>query len=354
MSSANSIHSVFLDTNVFEGAQFKYENNNLENFFVFCKKYNIPIYINQVIYREVKKRIAMKVNEIVKVLKKEHFDYLNRIVNINKDIAKELHSEMISEFETLIENKILIFLPLDYNQEELIAMYFDEVAPFNVDRKKSEFPDAISLLTVKNFINESSENILFVSNDHGILQFCNEQGILSCEYIGRALNKLNDQFNLNKLFTKYQATIESNIKKIISEDLALNIYGYTYEDYVDAEGTINNVQVNELNLIKEDDENLLIVIGCNATIDLDIETSPYPDYDMGMYDREDSVWYIYSSLKTTFSHQIVVDLNFDVEIEDIHEGILNISCNNYDIDVEFNTFDIPSGKIINQIHLDDH
>jgi len=347
------IHSVFLDTNVFESAKFKYTGNNLESLLSFCCEHNIPVYVDKVVYGEIKNRIALKVHEVTVNLKNEYLEYLGRVTDIEKGVENKLKDTLLEKFEELFEEELLTILPTEYDQEKLLAMYFQEEAPFNVDGKKSEFPDAIMLLSVDKYAQDNAEEIMVVSNDNGVREYCKASNLRCCEYASQALSSLNEQFDLNKLFVKYRTNIEDQIVTLVKEDIDFNVYGYTYEDFLEATYEIENVEIKDLSLIHEDDEAMIMDVSGKVIIDFIIDTEPYPDYDLGIYDKEDGVWHVFSYLKTKFSHRYIADLSFEIEVEDVMEGYLHVSCSKYDLDIEFDPYSIPSGSIINQVYFDD-
>ncbi len=348
------IHSIFLDTNVFESAKFKYTVNNIERLLSFCYEHDIPVYVDKVVYGEVKKRIALKAHEVTVNLKNEHLDYLGRVTDIEKGVEDKLKDALLEDFDELFEEGLLTILATEYDQEKLLDIYFQEEAPFNVDGKKSEFPDAIMMLSVDKYAQDHAEEILVVSNDNGVREYCTASNLRCCEYVSQALSRLNEQFDLNKLFVKYHANIEKQILELVQDgDIAFNIYGYTYEGFLEATYEIEDIKIKDLSLIHEDDEAMLMEVSGKVVIDFIIDTEPYPDYDSGIYDKEDGVWYVFSSLQTKFSHRYIADLPFTIEVEDAMEGYLHVSYTESDLAVEFDPYNIPSGSIINQVYLDD-
>ena len=168
------------------------------------------------------------------------------------------------------------------------------------------------------------------------------------------MSSLNEQFDLNKLFVKYKKNIEDQIITLVQDQgVDFNLHGYTYEDFLEATYEIESVEIKDLSLIHEDDETMTMEVSGKVVIDFIIDTEPYPDYDSGIYDKEDGVWYVFSYLQTKFSHRYIADLSFEVEIEDLMEGYLHVSCTKSDVDIEFDPYNIPSGNIINQVYLDD-
>lgn len=348
------IHGVFLDTNVFESAKFKYTGNNLESLLSFCHERDIPVYVDKVVYGEVKNRIALKAHEVTVNLKNEHIEFLGRVTDIEKGVEDKLKDSLLEDFKELFEEGLLTILPTKYDQEKLLDIYFQEEAPFNVDGKKSEFPDAIMMLSVDKYAQDNAEEIMVVSNDNGVREYCKTSYLRCCEYASQALSSLNEQFDLNKLFIKYKTNIEEQILRLVNDgSIYFNIYGYTYEDFLESTYIIDNVKIKDLSLIHEDDEAMIMEVSGKVVIDFIIDTEPYPDYDSGTYDKEDGVWYVFSHLKTKFSHRYIADLSFVIEVEDAMEGYLHASYTKSDIDIEFDPYSIPSGNIINQVYFDD-
>jgi len=353
--SNKKIDSIFLDTNIYESAKFEYIGNKLEKLFHLCKKHDIAIYTNTVIQNEILHRIKINAYEAVKGIKKEQLQYISKVNKIPHDkelIKQNIEDTLVADFK-ILETNYLTTIPCEVDTEDLLKMYFEEEAPFNVDNKKSEFPDAIMLLSIRDYSEEHNINILVLSNDGGVQEFCKTSAIQVVNFVSEALGILNEQFQLNLFYSKYKANIESRIKDYIKNgNIHFNIYGYDFEDTVYAEKyDINNIAVSELFLIEENDDLSSIIVSCPTIINFTATTNLYPDYENGTYDKEDGLWFAFSSLQTTFIHTEHTELSFEISILDFDTGEFDISYEGYELDIEFDLYSLDD-DIVKQEHFD--
>lgn len=83
---------------------------------------------------------------------------------------------------------------------EVMRRYFSSLPPFS-KAKKSEFPDAVSLLTLENWAIKSHLKILAISNDSDWKAFAKDSGYIDVvDTVNAALDKLNDQLHEVRLF----------------------------------------------------------------------------------------------------------------------------------------------------------
>ena len=351
------IQGIFLDTNVFEGAKFTYEDNKLSKLLELCEEENIPVYIDSTVYQEVQKRIRTNAEESCKGLNNKNLPFISRVSNLpeKKDIIqKQIEETLTTEFLGLIEEGRLNIISKDISHEELLEMYFGEKAPFNVDNKKSEFPDAIIGLTLKEYINSEGEHILMISNDNGMEDFCKSHKIEHVTMVSAALDILNKQFSVNTFYDKQQSKIISEVEKYItSHEIGFEIYSYGIEDYIyTSDYNITSANVQNIYLVRGDDDYQSLDVTCKVEIEFDITTERYPDYEFAIRDSEDDAWYTFGEKQTRFLHKEVLELDFQVEILDRANGIFTVTYVGKDIDIIFDAY-FQGDKIISEEHFND-
>jgi len=356
---ALDVDGIFLDTNVFESAKFDLSKRNFKNLIDICNTNDLTIYVDEVVKNEVFKRIEKVIDKSVSKLSKQDLEYINRVsklpantVDLKVEILRAIKKEMNDFFDNSVE-----IIPCNYFHEDLLTLYFDKIYPFE-DRKKEEFPDAIMLLSLKKFSNDSEQKIMLISNDNGVLEFCNNNGIHSANFISEALDYINDKLMLNKFYKESIDKIREEITKyIIENNVEFLFHGYTYEDSIYAENyEVNNVKIKEVYLVEEDDENKSLSVTCEMEIDFTVTTESYPDYEMGIYDKEDGVWFTFSYLQTTFTARREINLDFEIQVLDYDDEDLYITCTSNIPEFEFDvySFDCDHGGdcIINQKYFE--
>lgn len=350
------INALFLDTNIYESAKFEYSGNNLEKLFDLCQKYAIPIYINNVVKNEVLNRIKNHAKNATSGIKNEQLKAISLIYDISIDkekISLEIEKRLINHFNSLQE-KYITEISIEISFDSLLEMYFEETAPFGVSNKKEEFPDAIMLLSVQKFSKQHNINILVISNDDGVKDFCESNDLAVVKFIGHALDMLNEQFSLNKFYSIYQENMKLEIEKyIIDKNLDFNIYGYDYEDIIHAEDySIDSVKIDDIFLINEDDSANSLTISCHCTINITATTNTYPNYETAIRDKEDGTWYPFSLIQTTFQKSESLIINFDIEIIDFNTGEFGIIYEGAEIEIQFDPYGFSEGEIIKQEYFE--
>lgn len=349
------IDGIFLDTNVFESAKFEYHGNNIETLFRLCEKYNFPIYIDEIVEREVINRIIQNAEDAIQGLKTDKLKLIARVASIqtNKNEIKiALEEKMKSDFFVLLESTITR-IPTNFNQNILIGMYFNSIAPFNVDNKKSEFPDAMIALSIKEFAEQHKKNILMIPNDNGMTEFCLNNKISTANVTSHALNILNEQLQLNKFYTRFEEVIQEKVvDSIISYDVDFEFSGYTFNyDDIEADYEMNTIHFNRMYLLNEDEVKMTLSVACEVSIDFVVKTHPFPDYENALHDKEDDVWFTYGNMQIEFKHNEVLELTFDVNVLNFQEGKLEVSYSGQSNIIDFDPFNIDDNDIIGREYL---
>jgi len=348
----------FLDTNVFESANFDLKKENIAKFFELCENYKIDIYIDETVKQEIKNRILKKSNEIAKNINNKNLPYICNILEIEAS-KKEFETKIANYLNTQIDKifeKVKV-IDNNININELLKLYFEQKAPFNVKNKKCEFPDAIIMLSLKQYLNKEDKNIIIISHDDGIKQFCLENNIEHIKFISDALTKIYSYIEsyIFEFFETEKEKIKKEIEDYIKEEIDFIIYGYgPYYDNIEVdEYKIDNVEIKDINLTNVDKEKNAFTITCRSEINFIINTYPYPDFERAVHDSEDDVWYVFGKLKTTFSLTKEVELEFEIEITDKTSKNFEICFIGREPEIDFDIYNIHPENIIEQEYLYD-
>lgn len=104
---------------------------------------------------------------------------------------------------TFLENSGAIAISAELaDMKGLVKMYFSHTAPFEISgKKKSEFPDAIALLSLESWAKENRKKILAVSDDAGWASFSKNSDWIDVEAdLATALQKLQQNVEEAKTF----------------------------------------------------------------------------------------------------------------------------------------------------------
>ncbi|WP_118800632.1 PIN domain-containing protein [Haemophilus haemolyticus] len=185
---------ISLDTNILVRAGFDFQSGILPRLKQF-KDSDVKILVTDIVHRESIKHLSKKISDdyFLKASSiKEHLKKFNRynpflnvesisnqldvLLGTNRNIH-EIAEECLVNFYQEIDAKII-----DCNNvsiEKLTNMYFSSLPPFGGKDKKSEFPDAIALLSLDDWAKRNCLDVLFVSNENGVKNYKSEFGKLS-------------------------------------------------------------------------------------------------------------------------------------------------------------------------------
>jgi hypothetical protein len=205
----------------------------------------------------------------------------------------------------------------------IINDYFDVKPPFKDGVKKSEFPDAFSLSTIKIWCETNKKSVVHVSNDKDFTDYDNKQ--IDCSH---DLSSLLEHLFTENSDVKYEfisAIFEKSIDQIsdaIDSELPedLNSFAFSkiendawYED-VDVdflEIYKTELDVGTINEIEEDSFSYEIEMNVYFSVE-----AYYTDLSTAFYDKEDGVWWGEERRQETKKYCANVLIYADFELED--------------------------------------
>lgn len=201
---------VFFDTNPIIKTGFKFDGSIMSRIKSLASAGAIKILISDVVRREILKHMKEKVDKEISPIKdvlrsgSPFCNFLPRDVMLS-DLASAEVSFMRS-FSDFLENaNVEIVESSRASIDELMNQYFSKSLPF-ADGKKSEFPDAISLLALDAWAKNVDE-VYVVTSDKTVLNWCEERP----KFI--PVEKIEDVI---KKFTSSRTTY-NRIQEIIAE-----------------------------------------------------------------------------------------------------------------------------------------
>lgn len=349
---------VFIDTQYFVKAGLHFDNASLKSFKQHCKDGELENISTSVVQKEVEGKIRASVDEALAarktfMRKARLLSTLDepKIQSLFSDIQDgDIHESALKVFnEYLEECKTTTVDASNVEAEELLELYFNKMPPFGDGKKKSEFPDAISILSLKSQLT-TDEKIYIVSDDKDLKTFCDsDTQLISVE----SLDKLLDLYNIHQdtgseKVKKYFETNRSMVEdKITSYLEGCDVYNSSTWEDAEVDDGLSVVSVGEINphvVFINDEES-------SVTFDIDVEfevTVTGPDFNNGTYDKEDGVIYTFDStsntvlISTTYTVEIYLMYEFvdgelkEPEIHDIH--ISGVSSG-IEVSVEENEYD---------------
>ncbi|MEH2012407.1 PIN domain-containing protein [Nostoc sp.] len=309
---AGQFRAITLDTSIFDAQGLRLESGLLKQLEQF-RHSSTRLILSEVVKEEVLSHLIEKARdaqkEIEKSLKqaKEHWQVDDKEIEVIKKTifgqheAQEIASKRFSQFVEVTSLEIVE--AQDYVMVgDLIQKYFQAKPPFSeTGKKKSEFPDAIALMSLETWANKNKTKIIVVTSDNDWKNFCkgSERLIAIDDFAGAlVLCQLPDAVDIcRNLSERYEKGELEDVKEAISNALEyrisdIDIYpeansAYVYE-HESTEITFNEFEFKLLeppNLIfrpvKFDDESL--VVESKLSVDVNVECS----FSFSVYDSID-------------------------------------------------------------------
>lgn len=113
---------------------------------------------------------------------------------LGEDSAKVMASNRVKDFASRCGAQVIDAKSM-LDVQDLLKRYFSVLPPFEASaEKKSEFPDAIALLSLQAWAKKEGTALLFVTKDKGCKEFCKESAYLyAVDELGEALTIIQDR-----------------------------------------------------------------------------------------------------------------------------------------------------------------
>lgn len=312
--------NVFIDTEFFVKAGLDFSSRTLESFKDICGTGELNHITSAIVVREVNGKISDHIQEALNSV--NTFRRKAKILTHSKNIVikglfaelnqKEIVDQGLDIFTNFLEDSNTKILSLsEVNSDEIVEMYFERKAPFQDGKKKNEFPDAFTMLALRNYLSHNEE-IYVISEDKDLIAFCEANPKF---IIIDSLSKLLDLYYahdeersnfIKEFINSHKDIIKEKIKKDIEEADA-----YNSSSWEDAE--VDSLSVIE---ISDFEPSIIHIDDDSCQISFEVETNYMvsvtgPDYSTGVYDREDGHLYAYDYTTRDESG----NLNLTVELE---------------------------------------
>ncbi|OKP99245.1 PIN domain-containing protein [Paenibacillus sp. P46E] len=330
--------NIFLDTSTFIKMNFDFENFLLTRLVQLSEDEHITIFTTEVTKQEIISNIQDMVDEArapINSIRKEG-RILRNIADYNAIFDRKrldnVAGEIIGNYEDFNKSTETTIVSVEgISVRSLMSLYFNKQAPFS-NKKKSEFPDAISLLALDKWCGDNNQNMYIISTDNDLSEYCADNSRLSYlssidEFIDLLVSDSEHQHSfIVSAFLVHGELLEESIKEEI-EDFIFDIW--------DDDGDVDSIKVTGVEIINEPNivaiNNSRATLTFDAQVDIEADVSVL-DYNDSYYDKEEGKYIIRNY--NNFSVEDDITVSFSMEIE------FNIN--------DKTEFDIISNKITNQ------
>ncbi|WDF05946.1 PIN domain-containing protein [Shouchella hunanensis] len=332
---------VFLDTNVFVGKNFGFKWETLDSLQTYSLKGFVQIYITDIVYHEVKNRINNNIIEAKSALKafKKKAKILNNIPAAHR-LIKELDKEtneasgenMLELFDKYIkEAKIEIISTDKVSVEEVFKLYFERQAPFGSGKKKSEFPDAFSLVGLNNYILNKGLTMHVISSDRDYQNFCAEKSYyIMVESLDTLIKEISEE-EYEEALTALLDYTHDNHEDIILEKVQDYLADETY--FIEDDGDVSEIIINSLEIIDKDtaytvlevtETEIIAEVSLTIKIDLTGKISII-DHDSSFWDSEEKEYLFKEYMASNISSEAEIKVSLSLEVNyHTDEAVYNV------------------------------
>lgn len=298
-------YKVFLDTNIYDGANYSFRNSLFSQLKDYAKSGNLELQINSVVKGEVQKHIKKNIKNAVKELNKvlsSHDlalfrklpEYDDRMITMSPN---DWVNSALAEFDALLQDcHVEVISSNNIDVEKLLSDYFEMNYPFE-QGKKEEFPDAITIQGIASEIARLSKDDFFLDYDNDDLLYCivsGDKGFNEAAKttVGSRINEDVKYFDsLNELIGFFAAQDEkiTELQEMIND-------GYL-KDFIE---TLISDGLDSVNYNVNDPEGCVEDVYNNGTGDY-----MYDAYVIGLMSMSDGTKYV----------RLYLDVSFDVMLD---------------------------------------
>ncbi|BAR62034.1 hypothetical protein ABIF50_005745 [Bradyrhizobium diazoefficiens] len=279
---------VFVDTQALRRARFDWKGRTLSKLVEFAKNGDLRLLVTDITTGEVKSQLKELLAEAGSSLLK-HSGIIEQIGGSEalcclKNQAAAL-SRLEACFDEFLKDARALNVPLITDIKSVLDDYFNRRPPFSA-KKKAEFPDAMSVASIRQWCQQKSSTAYIISDDPDLKGCCSEAGpLFHVETISEIISRATVSRELHDALEKALSSSD-----YLSDELAGQIKNSEVEfrRYSHGRIRINAAKVANVHSISIVSLNVLDQQGSTFTCEPEIEAE--------------------------------VELNIDVEIEDYSDG----------------------------------
>jgi PIN domain len=321
MAALKTSH-VFLDTTVFDAANYSYGSGALDALRDLASSGRIQVHIGEVTLGEIKAHIKKGVADCV--LAQREFESKARILrnSIDSQIKLrfmklnpvKLETELMAQLKRYLTKTKINTMPLKWTSaSKVFDAYFDKKLPFDEGKNKAEFPDAFTLETIKTWSQKHNQSIYVISGDSAFRSSCDNTRLLPLEKLKDFLDLVAQEDEERAQSVRETARdrfseIEDQIKKQFEHK------GFILSD---EEGDVNDVNVTDLELrdidilrFKKDSVEVEMEVQVSFTADV-----TYDDLENAIYDKEDDRYLFVDTIEKTVDVELLVNVTARILID---------------------------------------
>jgi hypothetical protein len=242
-------------------------------------------------------------------------------------------NELVGQFEAFLKfAKATVLKAGNLKAGPVLKNYFSQKPPFGQGKKKSEFPDAFAIETLRKWCAKESAQMYVVSADPDMQAACNDNGPLhSLPRLADFLDALASEVEEDTTAFVRDQIIQRKGEIIKYVEKNFPDRGFIVTDVADFWASADDVRVTQVDL--EDDEfEVIEVTATSATITAALSIHyeadlVYGNEETASYDHEDGYFFfdtVHKTVEREDDFDVQVTVSFDdhdpdsFEVEDVH------------------------------------
>jgi len=317
------ISNVFIDTQAFDRLMLDFESAPLKQLKRLANEEKFRVILSSVVCKEIESHIASNTNEALSALDKFQkkarpfkslgSQYEPFFATYDVEAATELALGVWSEF--LRESNALVISPKSVDLEEIVDAYFSGTPPFGEKKKKTEFPDAISLGSLLSLLKAEEQQAYVIGEDGDTKAWCeaNSSYVVSVDSVRSFLDIYNKEEQ-----PELTASVTSNIDDHLEEitgflKQCFSEIMFHYEPNYEAEAellSIEEFEIGEPEIIEVDVYGSTVSVQARVAFTVNITG---PNFDTAIWDSEDKEYIFIDSFNSDVSYEEHYEVSFKLE-----------------------------------------
>lgn len=240
----------------------------------------------------------------------------------------DMNQKVVKAFENFYKSAHLLPYP---DANNIFNQYFNNTAPFKkTGEKKSEFPDAFVIESVKDYLQSENKTVLVLSTDSDWEEaFSGVSNVIFKKSLNEAISLLQEESDIiDVLYNLLEREIENEINDLVDyECYDIDDYELVDDDLEVTEASVNYLHSDKIVLKLTNDT---VIIKCIAELNVGGRATVFDD-NRSVWDSED--------------HNYVYRVNSEVEFRN---AIVNVEC---EIEINFNLNDIENSAKVSKVRI---
>lgn len=308
--TAKCIAGFLVDTCIYEAKNFSFGNGVVKQL-LNLKGHDLTLLITDVIYHEVVSHFELKMTD-----QKKGFEKAIGILGGGWGVSKQTENEVIEKLfgtesvrdycKKTLDNfidaaqaeKIQCHEMTDV--QDVLNLYHNRKAPFS-DRKKHEFPDALTLLAIDKWAYHNDKQVVVISNDGDVEEFCKtSEWLIHIKDLSEAISTLHSDKSVVGIIAQKVKSGEFDIYGDFDDQLSLVWDKIEVKEsahsWVDFEVEVTDLSISDVHADFQDileDASLIEHTSINIKLELKVPCTLRADFDVSFskWDKEDGQYF---------------------------------------------------------------